>query len=758
MNLLIVESPSKIKTIQKYLTSISQQLGLGDFVIVASYGHFRDLDKKTLSINTNTFEPTYVTMPDKQKIVKEMVLKANKATCVWLASDLDREGEAIAWHVKSVLGLKESQYKRITFNEITKTALQNAIMHPRKIDMNMVDAQKGRRLVDRIVGYKLTDLLWKVFKSSSLLSAGRVQSALLHIILEKEKAICSFIPESYWHVHGDFALQFAGTTGASSMDMLDAKLYTLDDNKVVKFSSEGKINAFMARVIPDGYKLHHVALTKATTRPDKPYITSTLQQDAYTKCGLGIQRTMKIAQDLYEAGLITYMRTDSYHLSDDFMAHLGAFIRDTYGDSYFHPHASSKKAKNSQEAHEAIRPTHLGDYPLTKMTKEHQKLYAMIWRRTVASQMASAEYEELHIDLVCTFATKYFFRGRWRQLVFDGFLKVYADESPETTRSSRRLDLAGLLKQLDVGNKKNLTAIARRIQALNTWTVPPSRFNDSSLVKKMEADGIGRPSTYGTILKKLFDKNYVEKRDIEGGLRQYTHYEWSATKGRVKEIKEEKHWFNERNVVIPTAIGQQVDAFLSQAFPLMVNVDFTAALEADLDRIASGDTPYLASMKTFYKMFMESLSQVTLPGRGNKTTLQQATVEPITVNGIEYIVRGARYGPVIEYKDSANKNKSSYINLSPYLKATKKGMEDITEDDIRFMTALPIALTRDIYIKYGSYGFYITDGTKNKTIYPNMLEDIRNKKYDKVMTYFQTAAATTSGAVGSSYRRSKRSQ
>jgi DNA topoisomerase I len=751
-NLLIVESPSKIKTIQKYLTSISQHLGLGEFVIVASYGHFRDLDKKTLSINTNTFEPKYSTMPDKQKLVKDLVLKANKASCIWLASDLDREGEAIAWHVKSVLGLKESQYKRITFNEITKSALESALMHPRKIDMNMVDAQKGRRLVDRIVGYKLTELLWKVFKSSSLLSAGRVQSAVLHIILEKEKAICSFIPTSYWHVHGDFALRQTAT--GTSLDMLDAKLYSIDDNKVVKFNSAADIKAFMTRVTPDGYTLHHVALSKATTRPDRPYITSTLQQDAYQKCGMGIQRTMKIAQDLYEAGLITYMRTDSYHLSEDFMGKLGAFIKETYGVPYFHPHTTSKKAKNSQEAHEAIRPTRLGDYPLTKMTKEHQKLYAMIWRRTVASQMAAAEYEELHIDVACTFAPKYFFRGKWRQLVFDGFLKIYTDDADEDNRSPRRLDLARLLKQLDAGGKKHIAATAKLVRAVNTWAVPPSRFNESSLVKKMDTDGIGRPSTYGTILKKLFDKHYVEKRDIEGGLRQYVHYEWSATKGRVKEISEEKPWFNERSVVIPTAIGQQVDAFLSQAFPLMVNVDFTAALEADLDRIASGETPYLASMKTFYARFMESLSKVALPGRGDKKTLQQATVEPITVNGVEYIVRGARYGPVIEYKDTPNANKSSYINLSPFLKATKKGMEDITEEDVKFLTSLPVTLTKEVSIKYGSYGLYITDGTKNKTIYPNMIDDVRQKKYERLLSYFQTAA-NNNKTTASPYKRTQ---
>jgi DNA topoisomerase-1 len=729
MQLVIVESPSKIKTIKKYLTSLIKGV---DFTVLASYGHIRDLEKGRIAVNETTFEPNYSIIPEKSKQITAIKEAASQAEMVWLASDLDREGEAIAWHIRAVIGksVPDKKIKRITFNEITQSAIAKALENPRSIDQALVDAQKGRRVLDRIVGFKLTELLWKVFtRGSVVLSAGRVQSVVLDLLLQRENEICSFETESYWHVHGDFTLTVKGKKVPLNTTLVDKTLGTH-----ARFSSETEVSSFFDHLKknPD-FALTEGKLSKVKSSPDKPFVTSTLQQEAFSKLGFGVQRTMKVAQELYEKGLITYMRTDDARLSEDFMTGLQKYITTQYGLDYFqNRNASKKKQQHSQEAHEAIRPTDLSVSELSgNETSDQKRLYSLIWKRTVASQMASAVYDELTLQIDSDFDETKTFVGKVKKLVFQGYLIVWNLQSSSEDTTTTTVDIASVLKTLEAGEE--IPVIPNEISAKNTWSVPPSRYNESSVVKKMEQEGIGRPSTYGAILAKLFERNYIETKNIEGGERTYKDYSWNRKKVTVKEYQRE--WFHENSKIVPTAVGAQVNEFLRNTVPGIINAKFTSEMENNLDRIAHGKLEYRKMMSEFYQPFIKTLSSVDTTKEKKK--LQTVEGQTYTVNSKEYTVRQARFGAVIEYTEAETKK---YISLKPYLKVSKKGLSDIDEKDIAFIVSLPKVLKvingHPLELLYGSYGFYLKHGSQTRSLYAKQVKQVRDNEIQSLIDYF----------------------
>ena len=716
MNLLIVESPSKIKTIQKYLKTIAPALGLGEFKVLASYGHVRDLAKEDMGVDVeHGFSPVYVVIADKEKRLKELRDASKEAKCVWLATDLDREGEAISWHIKDALKLAASKTKRVTFNEITSAALEKAMRNPRAIDMAMVDAQQARRVLDRLIGFKLTQLLWKTFTSSTTLSAGRVQSAVLDILVAKEDEIAAFTTGAYWQVHGDFVV------GATRMRLENAHLYSAEGGAMTRFEDEAGVKAFL-KGLSGKPQFLDAKLAKHTVKPELPYTTSSMQQDAHGKLGMSIARSMKVAQELYEHGLITYMRTDSHHLSEECVGAVRAWIEAQLGTEYLGDGTQKKAqpgAAAAQEAHEAIRPTDVGTRELvlkTGITADHQKLYGLIWRRTVESQMAAAVYYDTVIRVSLS---GHLFKGSIRSCVFDGFT---AGGGEAATAMTTHAALKQAIAALDAATPVALEAI----HAPNTWSVPPARYNESAIVRTMEKDGIGRPSTYASILAKLYEKQYVEVRTIEGPAVTYRHYTCSA--GFKVTCKEEtKAWYSERSKIVPTPTGKDVASFLRTAFPLVVSKAFSAKMEASLDKIAEGDATYESTMREAYGAFMESYDRVVLPKRGEKAAVQ-STNKVIVVDGVEYGVRVARYGPVIELPES------KFINLKPYLKMRRMALEEVGAADVALLTGLPRRIgtiaRKAVQLHYGPYGFYTQHAEVNRKVYPQWVDAIMEGETD----------------------------
>lgn len=700
-NLVIVESPAKAKTITKYLNASKALKGYGSFLVVSSMGHVRDLKKGELGIQINNdFLPEYQITEEKMKTVKELQGLAKTAKVVWLASDHDREGESIAMHLKDVLRLKD--YQRITFTEITPKALEFAIQHPRKIDEPLVDAQETRRILDRLVGFKLSPLLWKRFKTANGtgLSAGRVQSAVLHLVLAKEKEIESFATSSYWHYLGQFEL---GIKGEKQL-LEDVHLYR--KGTIAKDDEYSTSVKFLKRLKND-FVISQFKQKEAKKSPDAPFITSTLQQEAYNKCGYSLKRTMQIAQELYEKGYITYMRTDSYNLSDDFKNSAADFITKNYGSAYYSGGSSKKVVKNAQEAHEAIRPTHvetrMDDIPLGL---EHKKLYDMIWKRTMASLMKPCIYDELELSIVDTsFANDTTFISTFSKIKFNGFMIVYGV-------NNEKYDFQ---KYIDAVQKKQYSLVCKQIMAKNTWASPPSRFNESSIIRLLEKEGIGRPSTYAGIMNKLFEKSYIIKSDIQGQEKDAVHLVYQ--KGDVKEQKQKVTIGQEKTKLIPTDIGKQVDAFLTASFAYIVDKTFTANMEADLDKIAEGSKSKLEMLRTFWKQFSKDVSKVSEETAKTKKTELKTESKTIRFEGTEYIIRLAKYGPVIEYSENGEKR---YISLKPFLKLVRKELLDITEEDVDILTRTPIYIGlidgKKVYLAYGPYGFYAKMENMNVTL------------------------------------------
>lgn len=737
-NLVIVESPAKAKTIAKYLNASKALKHLGQFQVVSSMGHIRDLKKGELGIQIDKgFLPEYEINQDKCKTVKELQTLAKASKMVWLASDHDREGESIAMHLKEVLRLK--QYQRVTFTEITPKALEYALQHPRKIDDHLVDAQEARRILDRLVGFKLSPLLWKRFKTANGtgLSAGRVQSAVLHLVLEKEKEVEAFSTNNYWHYLGKFDLNFKG----------DKQL--LEDVHLYRKGTIAKDDAYdtavkLLKKIKGDFRIVHYKQKESKKSPDQPFITSTLQQEAYNKHGFALKRTMSLAQELYEKGYITYMRTDSYNLSDDFREAAEKHIIEKYGAAYYSGGAAPKKVvKNAQEAHEAIRPTHVEtmaeEIPLSP---EHKKLYEMIWKRTVAYLMKPCIYDELDISIQDkSFDADSFFVSTFSKVKFNGYMILYGV-------SNEKYDFQ---KYMDAIANKQYALDCKQILAKNTWASPPSRFNESSIIRLLEKEGIGRPSTYAGIMNKLFEKSYIIKSDISGKERQAVNIVYE--KGTLKEQKQTVVVGAEKNKLVPTDIGKQVDAFLGQTFAYIVDKTFTANMEADLDRVAEGEKQRNQMLAAFWSHFSKDLAKVSAQTEKFKKTELKTESKVLKVEGVDYIIRLAKYGPVIEYREGEDKR---YINLKPFLRLVRKELMEVNEDDIDLLTRTPIYLglvdNKKVYLAYGPYGFYAKLETMNVTLPQRTIlkylesKEMSMKDVQSAIDYKQKQASQDDGA------------
>lgn len=715
-SILIVESPAKAKIIGKYLNSNENLKHFGKFEVLSSMGHIRDLDKKNLGIDIdNNFLPKYIIIDNKKDLVKNLINKIKDADMVWLASDYDREGESIAFHLKETLKLKK--YKRITFTEITPKALENAILHPRLIDDRLVDAQETRRFLDRIVGFKLSPLLWKQFKSDSWsgLSAGRVQSAVLNIIIDKEFEINNFESQSYWHYLGDFILKLSN----EEHDFNNLDLYK--GNTILKILEKNQTLKIINN-IQNNYSINNITQKEIKKSPDMPFITSSLQQEASSKLGFSLKKTMNIAQELYEKGFITYMRTDSYNISDDFKKNAQDFIYNKYGSKYWSGGIQKKSVKNSQEAHEAIRPTNI---KLTedelKLSNECNKLYSLIRNRTIAYFMTQCIMDELSFHIYdSSFSNDMYFKSTISKIKFNGYMIIYGHKN----------DNYDFNKFLNIFKENKYKIINQYIKAKNTWTNPPARFNESSLVKILEKEGIGRPSTYSNILSKLFDKNYIVKTDIQGSEKKTTDYIYKNNK-----IEEKNNIImngEEKSKIIPTNTGIEINKFLEKNFDYILDKTFTANMESDLDKIALGEKNKDTILNVFWKKFNNDLSKYT----DNVLSIDKINVRTehkiYKINDISYIVRMAKYGPVIEYK---NNNQTKYINLKSYMQITKKQLNDIDKNDIELLINTPINIGKidniNAYFTYGPYGFYIKYNNLNINLpYKITINFIKNKEFD----------------------------
>ena len=611
-NLVIVESPAKAKTIEKFLGE--------DFKVMSSYGHIRDLQKKDFGIDlANNFTPRYEVPVDKKKIVSELKASAKLAEKVWLASDEDREGEAIAWHLYEVLDLKNKPTQRIVFHEITKTAILKAIETPRDIDLNLVDAQQARRILDRIVGFELSPILWRKVKPS--LSAGRVQSVAVRVIVEREREINAFVSEASYRVIAEFILPDGST-------ILKAEL-----SKRLKTKEEAQ--ALLEKCRQPTFKIDDIVKKPVKKSPAPPFTTSTLQQEAARKLGYSVSQTMVIAQRLYEAGFITYMRTDSVNLSDLALGTAKAAIVNTYGEAYHKFRKFNTKSKGAQEAHEAIRPTYIENTKIKGDSKE-QKIYDLIRKRTMASQMADAELERTIISIGLE-GTSDRFVATGEVIKFDGFLQLYMESNDDEQDNEQSSGLLPPVHLQEVLSLNELTATER-------FTQRPPRYTEASLVRRLEELGIGRPSTYAPTIQTVQNRGYVERGDRDGVIRNYNML--TLVQNEITDIDKTEIAGADRNKLMPTDIGIVVNDFLMHYFPNILDYNFTANVEKEFDLIAEGDLKWTDSIDTFYKVFhpiVVSTSEAKLEHRVGE---RQLGLDP--VSGKPVFVKIGRYGPVVQ--------------------------------------------------------------------------------------------------------------
>jgi DNA topoisomerase-1 len=624
--LVIVESPAKAATIEKYLGK--------DFTVVASYGHIRDLPKSGMAIDVEkNFEPSYEISPDKKKRVAELRKLAKTATTVWLASDDDREGEAIAWHLAKVLGLDPDKAKRIVFHEITKTAILAAIEKPRTINEHLVDAQQARRVLDRLVGYELSPVLWKKVRPG--LSAGRVQSVAVRVIVEREREILDFSAGSSFKVTGDF--------------LVDGKSVSAELEKRLK--DEPAAQSFLTDSTGATYKVDSVAKKPATKSPAPPFTTSTLQQEASRKLGFSVRQTMTIAQKLYEAGNITYMRTDSLNLSELAIGQAATVIKTQYGSEYVKTRHFKTKSAGAQEAHEAIRPTDFGRADVAG-DRGAQRLYNLIRTRALASQMAEAKLERTEVRLVSDKRAEHFV-AKGEVIIFDGFLKLYIEGSDNEDDET----LAELLPNVKAGD----AAVAEIIRAHQTYERPKPRYTEASLVKRLEEMGIGRPSTYAPTISTIQDRGYVEKGDREALQRTAVHLELIGTK--IAKSEETENFGAERSKLFPTVTGEVVNDFLVKHFADVVDFNFTAEVENEFDRIEAGKTTWNAMIGEFYKPFHKTVEEAGGIERMDAIGARELGTDP--KSGKPVIARLGRYGAMVQIGAAEDEEKPKFAALPP---------------------------------------------------------------------------------------------
>ena len=675
-NLVIVESPAKAKTIEGFLGK--------DYVVKSSYGHVRDLNKSNLSLNMDAgFQPLYEIPADKKTLVAELKKIAESAEMVWLASDEDREGESISWHLFETLGLKDEKYRRIVFHEITKTAIAHAIDNPRKIDMDLVAAQQARRVLDRLVGYELSPLLWKKVKPA--LSAGRVQSVVVRLIVECEEEIKNFKQTSSFRVTAIFTFT------------IDNREYSLSAELPYRFENEEEAHAFLQKCKDAAYKIKSVDKKPLSKMPAPPFTTSTLQQEAGRKLGFSVSNTMRIAQQLYESGKITYMRTDSVNLSQFALMSAKKEIENMYGPQYVKNRQFSTKSKGAQEAHEAIRPTYM-DQQTIKGTADERKLYELIWKRTVASQMAEAQIEKTNVAIEISNSDKEF-TASGEVVLFDGFLKVYNESSDDPNESS-----SGMLPPLVIGQPLDL----EKMEAQQRFTRHTPRYTESSLVKKMEELGIGRPSTYAPTISTIQKRGYVEKKDIQGEVRNYKIL--TLKKNRITEKTGKENIGNEKGKLVPTDIGILVNRFLLQYFDTIVDYNFTANAEKEFDKIADGECKWNAMIEDFYKDFHKKIEE-TSDNSGKFSGEKFLGIDP--VSGKNVFVKIGRFGPVAQIGDTDSDEKPKFAGLKK-----EQSIETITLDEVLDLFAFPRILGEyedaEIQVAIGRFGPYIKH---NSTFY-----------------------------------------
>ncbi len=663
--LVIVESPAKAKTIKKFLGK--------DYEVESSYGHIADLPSKEIGINLKDFTPKYIVSDDKKSIIKKLKSLSKKSDEVLLASDEDREGEAIAWHLKNQLKLDDDKTKRIVFHEITESAIKNAIKNPRDINYDLVNAQQARRILDRLVGYELSPILWKKIKKG--LSAGRVQSVAVRLIVDRENEIRNHVSEINYKVNGNFKNHLSQSFNAG-----------LDHT----FKKEEEVEKYLEEIKEAVFKVAEVQKKAGKKTPPPPFTTSTLQQDAARKLGFSVSKTMMLAQKLYENGYITYMRTDSVNLSKEAKKQIAETIKRTFGEEYSKPRNYKTKAKGAQEAHEAIRPTK-AEVREINMDFDSKRLYDLIWKRSVASQMADAKIDRTVVKIEND-KNKYLFIAKGEVIVFDGFIRLYQE-----SKDNEESEFKGQLPPL----KKNEKVEANYIEVVQKYSKPPARYNEAALVKKMEELGIGRPSTYAPTISTIQKRGYVEKKTLEPQTRMAT--KWILENGVISKKKEKENFGFEKNKLVPTDIGIVVNDFLTKYFDHIIDYNFTAGIEAELDKIAEGLKPWKETLQEFYKKFhpiVEDVEKNAERARGERLLGK----DPKT--GKNVYVKIGQYGPLVQIGESNEEEK-------PLFASAPKGVSltDITLGQALEMFQFPKKIgtykDKEVVIATGRYGPYI---------------------------------------------------
>jgi len=681
-NLLIVESPAKAKTIEKFLGS--------DFSVKSSYGHVRDLPKGDLSVDVeNDFKPNYIVTPDKAKVVKELKDAVKKADEVWLATDEDREGEAISWHLCQVLGLDEHTTKRIVFHEITKPAIQKAITQPRKLDLHLVDAQQARRVVDRLVGYELSGLLWKKVKGK--LSAGRVQSVAVRLIVEREREIQAFQTTPFFRITAEF-----------NVKSTDGKVSILKAEGPERFENQDDANEFLKKCIGAVFNIKDIEVKPAKRKPAAPFTTSTLQQEASRKLGYSVSRTMLVAQKLYESGYITYMRTDSTNLSEVAIASIAQEIENLYGKQYVHTRRYKTNKAGAQEAHEAIRPTYITNQQIPGGDRDQMRLYELIWKRTIASQMAEAELERTVVKIGISTLPGTPLQAEGEVLKFDGFLKVYLESRDDDDDDENK----GILPPLTIGQALDL----RDMTATERYTRPPARYTEAALVSKLEELGIGRPSTYAPTISKIMEENrgYVVKESREGELRKFRIL--NLKNGIIVQSEGSEITGAVKNRLFPTDMGMVVTDYLAEHFKEIMDFGFTADIEKDFDIIAEGNKNWVKTVGDFYHPFHATV-QGALETSARATGERILGTDPAT--GRTVLVRMTRFGkPAVQIgtkEELGEEEKSRFANLGP-----NQSIETVTLEDALRLFTLPKTLGdyqgNEVSIGLGRFGPYVKYG------------------------------------------------
>ena len=675
-NLVIVESPTKAKTIEKYLGS--------DYKVMSSNGHIRDLKKKSFSIDKNTFEPIYEIPTEKKKVVEDLRRESKKAETIWLASDEDREGEAISWHLAEVLGLQGEETKRIVFHEITPEAIKAAIAHPRTIDTNLVYAQQARRVLDRMVGFKLSPVLWRKVKPA--LSAGRVQSVAVRLIVDKEREIAAFEPTPAYRVVATFLVPAA-----------DDKTVEMKAELGTRFKTKKAAEAFLEQCKTATFTIADVQTKPLKKSPALPFTTSTLQQEAARKLGFSVSQTMTLAQRLYESGQITYMRTDSTNLSDLCLGASKKAILANMGEEYYKFRNIRAKIKGAQEAHEAIRPTYMDHETLPGGNSHEKRLYELIYKRTLASQMADALLEKTTATISIS-DSKETFTASGEVITFDGFLRVYRESTDDDERSGEG---GGLLPPMTIGQQLSMGEMT----ATERYTAAPQHYNEASLIHKLEELGIGRPSTYAPTISTIQQREYVVKEDCAGTERDINVLH--LCDGTITDCMTREVFGTEKSRLLPTDVGTVVNDFLTEHFPQILDYDFTADIEKEFDEIAEGEKPWVGVIAQFNADFEPMVERAMADKPEHKVGERVLGVDP--VSGRQVSAKIGRYGPIVQIGTVNDEEKPRFAQLKK-----GQGIDTITLEEALELCALPRTLGmlggEDVSVGSGRFGVYVRCG------------------------------------------------